>query len=215
MGIVRRDYKDSLFCHLFGDESRKENALALYNALPGSSYDNPEELELTTVGDMVFLGRKNDVSFLVGDEMVLMEHQSTHNPNKPLRGLQYFSRLYDKLVEQKGLDLYGSRPLSLPTPRFVVLYFGEVKRPEREVMKLSSLFAAGPGDVEVTATVLDCNEGRNQGIMEACEALRGYSRLLGFSACEPQVRHDVLGSSADCGRSVHSRGRARRLPCIP
>ena len=80
MCAVRRDYKDSLFCHLFGAEERKGNALQLYNALAGTDYGDPDDMEITTIGDAVFLGRKNDVSFLVGDEMGLWEHQSTHNP---------------------------------------------------------------------------------------------------------------------------------------
>ena len=178
MGAIRWNYKDSLFCHVFGDEARKSNALDLYNALSGQSLANPDELELNTIGDAVFLGRKNDVSFLLGDDMVLWEHQSTHNPNIPLRGLLYFARLYTKLIEKNDLDIYGPAPLSIPTPRYVVFYFGEAKRPESEEMKLSASFAAGPGDIEVTATVLNCNEGHNEAIMEACEALRGYAHLI-------------------------------------
>ena len=135
MAFVKRDYKDSLFCHLFGDERRKGNALQLYNALAGTSYADPEDIELTTIGDAVFLGRKNDVSFLVGDDMVLWEHQSTHNPNMPLRGLHYFSRLYTKLVTLRELDLYGTRRLQLPTPRYVVFYFGAEDRPDVETMR--------------------------------------------------------------------------------
>ena len=98
----KRNYKDSLFCHLFGSDERKENALELYNALAGTSYSDPGSLELTTIEGAVFLGLKNDVSFLVGDEMVMLEHQSTHCPNMPLRGLQYFSRLYGKLVAERA-----------------------------------------------------------------------------------------------------------------
>ena len=127
------------------------------------------------------------MSFLVGDEMVLLEHQSTHNPNMPLRGLLYFAKLYNALVERRGLDLYGKSRLKLPAPRYIVLYFGEDKRPEREVMRLSdSLISASsegvrPADLEVTATVLNCNEGRNDAIMQASEALRGYAHLLALA----------------------------------
>ena len=178
MGIISRTYKDSLFCRLFGDEGMKENALDLYNALSGKSLSNPDELELYTIDDAVFLGRKNDVAYLVGDEMLLWEHQSTRNPNMPLRGLLYFARLFTKLIEVDELDLYGTALLALPTPRYVVFYFGEAELPEREEMALSESFAAGPGDVEVTATVLNCNEGHNAAIMRACSALRGYARLV-------------------------------------
>ena len=175
---VRRDFKDSLFCHLFGTEERKSNALELYNALAGACVDDPDDLELNTIGDAIFLGVKNDVSYLVSDEMLLWEHQSTYNPNMPLRGLHYFSRLYTKYVESHALDIYGAAKLRLPTPRFVVFFFGEADRPEREVLSFSDLCEAGPGDVQVTATVLNCNEGHNVAIMSACEALSGYAHLL-------------------------------------
>ena len=197
MSTVRRTYKDSLFRDLFGSEERRGNALELYNALAGTSYDDPEELEITTISDVIFLGRKNDVSFIVGNEMVLLEHQSTHNPNMPLRGLLYFSRLYGKYVDVNEVDIYGHSLQKLPTPRYVVLYFGTGKRPEREVMRLSDSFVAGPGDLEVTATVLNCNEGRNQAIMQACETLRGYAHLLALARKREAAGMDLRAAVHD------------------
>lgn len=199
--MVRRDYKDSLFCHIFGSESRKQNALDLYNALAGTAYTDPGDLELTTIEGVIFLGFKNDVSFLVGDELVLLEHQSTHNPNMPLRGLHYFSRLYAKLVELRGLDIYSPGRVPLPTPRYFVLYFGPDERPEREVMQLSESFTSGPGDLEVTATVLNCNEGRNAAIMRACEALRGYAHLLALARANRDMGMglaEAVSAAVDC-----------------
>ena len=72
-------------------------------------------------------------------------------------------------------------PVNLPTPRFFVFYFGASRRPEREVMRLSDSFNSGPGDLEVTATVLNCNEGNNTAIMGACRALKGYAHLLALA----------------------------------
>ena len=181
MATVRRNYKDSLFCHLFGDERRKEYSLELYNALAGTDYRDPDDLELNTIADMVFLGFRNDVSFLVGDEMVMLEHQSTRNKNMPLRGLLYLSRLYAKLVDQRELDLYSTARLALPAPRFYVLYFGLADEPDRQVLRLSDSFPSGSADLEVTATVLNCNEGRNGAILGASEALRGYAHLLALA----------------------------------
>lgn len=39
---VNREHKDRLFKFIF---QKKENLLELYNALNGTSYDNPEDLE--------------------------------------------------------------------------------------------------------------------------------------------------------------------------
>ena len=80
---VRRGYKDSLFRMVFRE---KKELLSLYNAINGTNYDDPDELVVTTIEDVLYMGRKNDVSFLIEDVMNLYEHQSSWNPNMPLRG---------------------------------------------------------------------------------------------------------------------------------
>ena len=175
---INRAYKDTVFRDLFGSARWKAYTLSLYNALNGTAYSNLDDLELTTIDNVIYMGYKNDVSFLVGDQMVLWEHQSTYNPNMPLRGLIYFAELYNKLVDASGNGMFSERALVLPTPRYFVFYIGPEDKPDREVLRLSSSFADGPGDLEVTATVLNVNEGHNEGIMEACEALAGYAHLV-------------------------------------
>ena len=101
---VRRTHKDSLFHLLFGEEKYKANALELYNAINRTAY-KLKDLEITTLEDVIYMGAKNDASLIVGSELSLWEHQSSYNPNMPLRGLIYFGRLYDGLVERRGLDL--------------------------------------------------------------------------------------------------------------
>ena len=59
---VHRNYKDGLFRLLF---SKKEDALELYNALNGSSYKDPELIEITTIEGAIYMGIKNDLSFLI------------------------------------------------------------------------------------------------------------------------------------------------------
>lgn len=81
-------YKDRLFRLIFRE---KKELLELYNAVNESNYTNPDELEITTMEDVVYMGMKNDLSFIIGDEMNLYEHQSSFCPNLPLRGLFYFS----------------------------------------------------------------------------------------------------------------------------
>ena len=89
--VINRQHKDRLFRFLIG--SSKENALALYNALNHSSYDNPDDIEFNTIDNVVFLGMKNDVSFLFQHELNVYEHNSTPYANLPLRGLLYLPRL--------------------------------------------------------------------------------------------------------------------------
>ena len=90
---VNKKYKDRLFRLLFGNERYKENTLALYNALNGTSYTNVEELTIYTIDDVIYIDMKNDVAFILDNELSLWEQQSTHNPNMQLRGLMYFGKI--------------------------------------------------------------------------------------------------------------------------
>ena len=87
-----RKYKDSLFRMVF---SKKEDLLDLYNAINGTDYQNTDNLEVNTLENVLYMSMKNDVSFMIGNTMNLYEHQSTFNPNMPLRGLFYLSDLYE------------------------------------------------------------------------------------------------------------------------
>ena len=94
---VNRKYNDRLFRIVFRE---KEDLLDLYNAVNGSAYDNPEELEIMTIEDVIYVHMKNDVAFLLSDLLNLWEHQSTFNPNMPARGLGYFAQLYQQYIEK-------------------------------------------------------------------------------------------------------------------
>ena len=116
---VNRKYKDTLFRMIFRD---RHNLLSLYNALNHSSYTNEEDLEITTLEDVIYVGMKNDVSFLFSSTLNLYEHQSTLNPNMPIRGLFYMARIYQNYIKKHGLNLYSTRRIPLPVPVYVVFY---------------------------------------------------------------------------------------------
>ena len=130
-------YKDRLFRLIFHE---KKELLELYNAVNESDYTDPEELEITTIEDVVYMGMQNDLSFIIGDEMNLYEHQSTFCPNLPLRGLFYFSSVYKAYIEPKKHKLYSTSELKIPFPQYIVFYNGIEEKLERQELKLSSLF---------------------------------------------------------------------------
>ena len=173
---INRKHKDSVFRLLFGSDQYKAYALELYNAINGTAY-GLEELEINSLSDAVYMGVKNDASLVVGSEMSLWEHQSSFNPNMPLRGLVYFGKLYDAWISRSEQNQYSRKRLQIPTPRYYVFYNGEESMPERSILKLSDLYE-GEGDIEVTATMLDINEGRNKELMDHCKPLRDYARLI-------------------------------------
>ena len=107
--------------------------MALYNAMNETSYENEDDLKVTTLESALYLEMKNDVSFVLYDELLLYEHQSTKNPNLPLRNLFYVSDVYSELT--KDVFLYGSVPVQIPEPKFVVFYNGVESMQEREVLE--------------------------------------------------------------------------------
>ena len=62
---VNKKYKDRLFCFLFGREEYKDNILSLYNALNDTNYTNPEDIQIYTMDDVIYIKMKNDVSILL------------------------------------------------------------------------------------------------------------------------------------------------------
>lgn len=123
-----RNFKDRLFRRVFVN---KADLLDLYNAVNGTDYQNVEDLEVNTLEDVLYLSMKNDISFLIGGTMNLYEHQSSYNPNMPIRGFLYFARLYQKYVDERELNLYGSTLQKLPLPRYLVFYNGTKGEPDR------------------------------------------------------------------------------------
>jgi hypothetical protein len=171
-------HKDALFKLIFGDY--KENALSLYNAINGTNYTNTDDLEITTLKDALFIGIKNDLSFMINHEMCLYEQQSTFCPNMPLRGLGYFADLYKQYLgidDEYANKLYSSCAVDIPVPKYYVFYNGQPERPDREDLFLSSLYGGG-GDVEVVAHMLNVNVGHNKELMDRCKPLADMAELI-------------------------------------
>jgi hypothetical protein len=63
----------------------KDNIVSLYNALNHTAHDADNITEITTLDDVVYIKMKNDVSLLINSYMPLWEHQSTYNPNMPVK----------------------------------------------------------------------------------------------------------------------------------
>ena len=168
---VRRDYKARLFEMIFRE---KEELLGLYNAVNGTNYSDPDKLEINTLENAIYLSMYNDVSFIIDSRLSLYEHQSTYSPNLPLRYLFYVSDLYSKMT--KDSNLYGSRRIMLPSPRFLIFYNGREERPEREILELAEAFEIQEQEpwLNLKAVLLNINSGYNNDIVNACKTLSDY-----------------------------------------
>lgn len=172
---VNRKYKDTFFRMLFRE---KRELMQLYNAVNGSSYTNEEELQIVTLENAVYMNMKNDLAFVIDFHLNLYEHQSTGNPNMPLRNLLYVSRQYQAIVREESL--YSRKQIKLPTPHFVVFYNGSQRQPERWEQRLSDAYHSREKEpeLELKVTVLNINQGNNESLKEQCETLKQYMQYV-------------------------------------
>ena len=172
---ANRKYKDTVFRRLFSD---RKNLLSLYNAINGTAYENPDDLEIVTLENAIYMGMKNDLAFIIDTNLFLYEHQSTYNPNMPLRDLFYISSEYQKLVEHKSL--YSSTQQKVPAPNFIVFYNGTVKKEDCWTNYLSEAYEnlTGEPNLELKVITLNINEGHNKELMEQCQILREYAQYV-------------------------------------
>lgn len=196
---ANRAYKDTIFRWIFSD---KENLLSLYNAIAGKDYKDPEKLTIVTLENAVYKGIKNDLAFVLETGLYLYEHQSTYNPNIPLRDLFYIASEYQKFVDQKSL--YSSSVQKIPTPRFLVFYNGMDKRvQDKEVLKLSSMYEneTDEPDLELKVTMLNINAGHNKELLENCHILGEYAQYVDRVrkyATQMDLNHAVERAITEC-----------------
>lgn len=168
---VKRNYKDTVFRMLFSD---KQELLALYNAINDTTYDNIDVLHITTLENAIYMSVKNDISCVVDMRLNLYEHQSTVNPNLPLRDLDYVSRTFTQFYRNQ--DIYSPRIIKLPNPKFIVFYNGESPQPAKKEMHLSDSFfyKEEHPQLELIVTQININPGYNDELLDNCPTLKEY-----------------------------------------
>lgn len=174
--VTNREVKSSAFTTLFSDP---ENAAKLYAALDGTVPISSEDVSFTTLSGVLFMARKNDLAFTVGQKvLVISEHQSTLNENMPLRDAIYYGRTMEKLVEPRAL--YHSRLLPIPTPEFYVFYNGEADFPKEKILKLSDAYLEKMESpmLELRVKVININLPSNHPLLETCRPLYEYSWFI-------------------------------------
>ncbi|MCL2082066.1 MAG: Rpn family recombination-promoting nuclease/putative transposase [Oscillospiraceae bacterium] len=198
-------YKDSFFTSLF---SEPEKVLRLYNAISRSKYPLDTPIEITTLEDVLYRDRYNDLSFVIdGKLVVLVEHQSTINPNMPLRLLFYLSKVYSQYI--KNSNVYSSAVIKIPRPEFIILYNGTEEHPDEDILRLSEAFYPLPdghkpsGSLELTAKVLNINKERNQEIVRDSVELSGYVEVV-----------DAIRTNKEAGMSLEDAIEKAVKECV-
>jgi hypothetical protein len=174
-----REFKDGMFRVLFNDE---EKALELYSAISGKTFCTGAKIALMSLDEVLLSKVRNDLAFTVNGKLIVMiEHQSTLNPNMPLRSLQYIF-LFFQLFYSPGNALYKEKLIKLPKPEFYVLYNGTKPYPASGLLKLSDSFEGredgeAPG-LELIVNVVNVNYDANMDVLEKSAELKGYALFV-------------------------------------
>ena len=232
---AKKNYKDSVFTALF---SQPDPLRDLYCAIKDVTLPPDALVSINTLENVLFLDFYNDISFEIGGKLVvLIEHQSTINPNMALRLLLYISRLLEKRI--KSRTLYSKKPVSIPWPEFYVLYNGPEPFPDNAVLQLSDLFekpeklGLAKMDyplLELEVRVININEGRNKTIANRCKKLAEYSTFIAkarafwdeLGSLEEAIkaaikycsRHDILTQFLEIHGSEAPNNAPRQAVCI-
>jgi hypothetical protein len=180
---TNKKFKNSVFTALFGEP---DTLRELYCALEGVTLPPDTPVIVNSLEEVLYMERMNDISFEIGGKLVvLVEHQSTINPNMALRLLLYVGRVYEKIIDDRMI--YSSKQMTIPRPEFYVLYNGVSPYPDEDVLKLSDMFEnletlglpvkENPA-LELMVRAININEGKNEAIAKKCRLLSEYSAFV-------------------------------------
>ena len=171
--MTNRKIRDTVFCHFMSNES---HLLSLCNALNDSDFDESSDITINTLEGSFFSNIKNDISFLLNNLMVvLIEHQTTINPNMPLRFLSYVDELYKRYTSTSHKKIYGDDLLKIPAPEFYVFYDGNDTSFEQQTLKLSDAFETQSDKLELTVHVYNLADGMNDELKRKYLPIGEYS----------------------------------------
>ena len=211
-----RKHKDSLFVDYFSkDRDWKQHFLSLYNALHGTNLQvETTKLERVNLEQVLYMDYYNDIAVMVNDQFILMiEHQSTINPNMPLRLLEYVTRIYGNKVDSK--TKFSNQLIPLAKPEFFVFYTGKENIPPESYLYLSDAFPKGPSEnhlsnseltLELVVKVCKIKGEEPSQIVQNCPDLEQYVQFLKLidkaksdgqaqpltRAIREAVRHNIL-----------------------
>ncbi len=167
---ANRTYKDSLFRSIFNDPTR---LASLYKAVSGRNVP-PNDITINTLDGVFMNNIKNDISFLAGNRLViLLEHQSTWNPNMPLRFLWYLTNLYRDYVDRD--IVYKAMLVKIPAPEFYIFYNGTEDIPYFQKLHLSDAYETPSSYMDLAADCYNINYTEGKKILDHCNELTAYS----------------------------------------
>ena len=123
---IKRNVKDSVFTKIFGEI---EYAFELYKTLHPEDKDvTIDDVKIVTLTNILSNGLYNDLGLLIKNTLLFfMEDQSTWSINVLPRSLLYVTGTYKNYIDEKKLNVYGTKKVVLPMPELYVIYTGKKK----------------------------------------------------------------------------------------
>ena len=205
--------KDRLFNFLFNSEEHGGWTPGLYNAVNGSDYDDPSQVRLTTIREVMYLGIHNDVLFLVAGETSFYERRSSFNPNKPPRMPCYLGNHTSGTgrAQAQQVQLLAGPPAHAEV-RGALQRCREPTR-RRGAPALRRAPGGAEADVEVRVRAVNVNWGDSVELLGACGPLREYAWLVEEvrlrSTVEPDADFELV---VDCAFAAMPKIRDKAVP---
>ena len=174
---LNRQHKDTIFTHIFKEPKNFLHLLRACQTRPAElSESDILPFDLDSVA--AIRKRRNDVSFITKDNrlIILVEHQSTINPNMAIRLLLYYFELVQLWLELCRINLFSSKPIAdIPLPELYVAYNGtrELKDYSTQV-EIANEFV----NIAVKVRFVDIRFDNLESAHDTDNVLAGYSFLL-------------------------------------
>ena len=177
---AKRNGKDTVFGDLF---HIPRYTAQLVNELHEDLNVNENEIRAVTLHPVLLKQPYNDLGVLVRDKlMIFVEAQSTWSVNVLIRLLIYLALSYGEYIKENELNVYGTKPLSLPNPEFYIIYTGDKQDCPAE-LSLAQEFFGDVAAVDLTARVITETEGN--GIAEQyirfCKIFTAQVKIHGYT----------------------------------
>ena len=145
---------------------------------------NESEIRSVTLHPILLNQPYNDLGVLVRDKLLIfVEAQSTWSMNVLIRLLIYLALSYGEYIKVRELNIYGTKPLALPTPEFYVIYTGDRKDCPAKLSLAKDFFGEDkPSDVDLTAHIMtDAADGGIAGqYIRFCKVFNEQVKIHGY-----------------------------------
>lgn len=181
---AKQQTKNSVFVHLFGDEN---NVLKLYKELhPDDTTVTIKDINVQTLESVLINNIYNDLGFIVNEGenakyVMLIEAQSSWNPNMTLRLLFYLTETYRHYLVNTRQNVHQKSRVKLPKPELYVVYTGDRKNPPSEISFKADFFD-GDSPIDLKAKVLHNADSTIYGqYIGFCKVFDEQRKIYGYS----------------------------------